>query len=80
MRKLDKDDISIKNKIATRMKTLREKTGKPMATFASESDKDKQSQYRWEKKGASILTVNKFCKEVGISVYDFFNDPIFKEK
>ncbi|MBN8860531.1 MAG: helix-turn-helix transcriptional regulator [Sphingobacteriales bacterium] len=80
MRKLDKDDIDIKDKIAIRMKALREKTGKHMSAFASETDKDKQSQYRWEKKGASILTVNKFCKEIGISVYDFFNAPIFKGK
>ena len=80
MRKLDKEDIEIKNKIALRMKILREETGKIMSEFASDTDKDKQSQYRWEKKGASILTINKFCKEIGISVFDFFNDKLFKTK
>ncbi len=80
MRKLDKDDIELKGKIATRIKSLRESTGMLMTAFAKDTDKDKQSQSRWEKKGASILTINKFCKEIGITLSEFFNDPLFRKK
>ncbi len=80
MRKLDKDDIELKIKIASRIKTLREGTGKHMSEFASDVDIDKQSQSRWEKQGASIFTINKFCKEFGIAIFDFFDDPLFKRE
>ena len=79
MRKLDEDDIALKDKIASRIKSLREATGKGMTAFAKDSYKDKQSQNRWEKEGASIFTINKFCKEIGISLSDFFNDPLFQK-
>jgi transcriptional regulator with XRE-family HTH domain len=78
MRKLDDDDILLKAKIANRIKTLRSSTGKGMAAYAADTDKDKQSQSRWEKQGASINTINKFCIEIGITLADFFNDPLFK--
>jgi len=79
MRKLDKDDIALKAKIASRIKSLRKATGKGMTAFAKDNYKDKQSQNRWEKEGASIFTINKFCKEIGISLSDFFNDPSFQK-
>jgi transcriptional regulator with XRE-family HTH domain len=78
MRKLDDDDLELKRRIARRIKDLRESTGKAMSKFAQDTDKDKQSQNRWEKEGASIFTINKFCKEIGISLNDFFNDPLFQ--
>jgi hypothetical protein len=78
MRKLDKDDIELKKKIAKRIVALRESTGKGMKEFATETDKEKQSQYRWEKQGASIFTINKICKEMNMTIYDFFNDKLFK--
>lgn len=80
MRKLDEDDIELKKKIAERIKALRKATGKGPSQFASDIDKDKQSQSRWERQGASIFTINKFCREFGITVFDFFNDPLFKKK
>jgi len=80
MRKLDEDDIKLKKKIAERIKALRKATGKGPSQFASEIDKDKQSQSRWEKEGASIFTINKFCNEIGITIFDFFNDPLFGVK
>ncbi len=76
--KLDDDDIELKKIIAQRIKDLRERTGRGMSKFAQDTDKDKQSQNRWEKEGASIFTINKFCKEISISLNDFFNDPLFK--
>jgi len=79
MRKLDKDDMVLKAKIASRIKSLRKATGKGMTAFAKDTDKDKQSQNRWEKQGASISTINKFCKEIGISLSEFFNDPLFEK-
>ncbi|HUZ58267.1 MAG TPA: helix-turn-helix transcriptional regulator [Hanamia sp.] len=78
MRKLDNDDIDLKKKIALRIKSLRKATGKGMTEFAKDTYKDKQSQNRWEKEGASIFTINKFCKEIGITISEFFNDPIFR--
>lgn len=80
MRKLDEDDIKLKRKIAERIKVLRKATGKGPSQFASDTYKDKQSQTRWEKEGASIFTINKFCNELGITIYDFFNDPLFGVK
>jgi len=77
MRKLDEDDIELKKKIAERIKALRETTGKGPSQFASDTDKDKQSQSRWEKEGASIFTINKFCKEFNMTIFEFFNDPSF---
>ena len=79
MRKLDSDDIDLKKKIALRIKSLRKATGKKMTEFAKDTYKDKQSQNSWEKEGASIFTINKFCKEIGIDLNEFFDDPIFKK-
>jgi len=77
---LDKSDIALKAKIALRIKKLREATGKNQARFATDADKDRQTFSRWETgRGATIYTVNKICKELNISLSDFFNDPIFKE-
>ena len=80
MRKLDEDDMRLKIKIASRIKSLRKATGMLMTEYAKDNYKDKQSQSRLEKQGASIFTINKFCKEIGITLNEFFNDPLFKKK
>jgi transcriptional regulator with XRE-family HTH domain len=80
MRKLDDEDKELKTKIASRIKSLREATGMLMTEYAKDTYKDKQSQSRWEKEGASIFTINKFCKERGITLSEFFNDPLFGKK
>jgi transcriptional regulator with XRE-family HTH domain len=79
MRKLDDDDKELKIKIASRIKSLRKATGLLMTEYAKDNYKDKQSQSRLEKQGASIFTINKFCKEIGITLSEFFNDAIFKK-
>lgn len=81
MKALDKVDNDLKSKIGKRIKQLREeKTGLSSAAFAKKIDKDKQSQSRWEKEGASIFIINKFCKEINITLMDFFNADIFNSK
>ncbi len=81
MPKLDDIDLALKEKIARRIKGLRERSGKNQSTFASDAEKDRQTLSRWETgRGATIYTINKFCKEIGISLSKFFDDPIFKEK
>ncbi len=78
--KLDKTDIALKENIAARIKELREATGVRLSKFASDNDIEKQVQSRIEGgRGATIYTVNKFCKSVGISLSEFFDDPKFKE-
>lgn len=77
---LDKIDQELRKKIAFRIKELREKTGKKQKQFADDYDTDKQTWNRYEKgRGASIYTVNKFCKAIGISLSDFFDSPLFKD-
>jgi transcriptional regulator with XRE-family HTH domain len=78
---LDNIDIALKEKIARRIKSLRESSGKKQSAFASDTEKDRQTLSRWETgRGATIYTINKLCKELGISLSQFFDDPIFIEK
>lgn len=77
---LDKADAELRKKIALRIKELRESSGKNQTNFAYELGVDKQSLYRLEKgRGATIYTINKFCKTIGISLSQFFDSSIFKE-
>lgn len=77
MTKLTSEDIILKNKIAERIKFLREKTGLSQSDFAKKHDIDRQILNRWEsinnKRGITIYTVNKFCNMIGISIKDFFD-------
>ncbi|WP_207632898.1 helix-turn-helix domain-containing protein [Foetidibacter luteolus] len=76
---MDDIDIDLKRKIAQRMKDLRISTGKKMSEFAKDSEKDRQSLHRWEKgRGATVYTINKFCREIGITMKDFWNDSLFE--
>lgn len=79
MASLDSIDIELRKKIAKRISNLRESTGKKQSEFAKDTLKDRQSLHRWEKgRGATIYTINKICIELGISLEDFFNDPLFR--
>jgi len=78
---LDKIDLELKAKIAERIKNLREETGKKQSMFATQHDKDRQTLNRWETgRGATIYTINKLCIEFGITLQEFFDDPIFGGK
>jgi DNA-binding XRE family transcriptional regulator len=77
---LDKTDIELRKKIALRFKGFREASGKNQTEFAYDIGMDKQTWYRLEKgRGATIYTINKFCKTQGITVSQFFDSPLFKE-
>jgi transcriptional regulator with XRE-family HTH domain len=75
---LDKIDIDLRNKIAERIKELRESSGKTQTEFALELGVDKQTLHRLESgRGATIYSINKFCKVKGISLSEFFNSDVF---
>jgi len=79
-RLLDNMDKSLKEAISKRIAELREGTGKNQTQFAYDYGKDKQTQNRFEKgRGATIYTINKFCKAIGISLSDFFDSALFKD-
>lgn len=77
--KLDEKDLLVKNAIAKRIKELRKSSGKKQNHFAIENlEKDKQALHRLESgRGASIYSINKFCKSIDISLKDFFDSPLF---
>ncbi len=78
--KLNNVDIKLREAIGKRMTQLRKKTGKSQKDFAYETGRDKQSYNKNEKgKAASIYMVNNFCNDLGISLKDFFDSPIFKD-
>lgn len=77
--KLDLIDIKLKEAIAKRLKELREQLGKTQQDFAHESGRDKQSYNKNERgKGTSIYVINKYCNELGISLSEFFDSPLFE--
>lgn len=79
MPKLDKIDLDLKKKIAMRIAELREASGKNQTDFAHGYNKDKTMQHRIEKgRGATIYSVNKFCKAMGITLKEFFDSPLFR--
>ena len=74
---LEKEDIILKNKIAQRVKYLREQTGLSQSDFAKKYDIDRQIINRWEskknKRGITIYTIQKFSNMLGITLKDFFD-------
>lgn len=78
--RLDEIDIQLRDGIAKRIKELRKSSGKKQNHFASENlETDKQMLQRLESgRGASIYSVNKICKALGISLKEFFDSPTFK--
>ena len=64
--------------LSKRLKELRIQSGKTQETFAHEAGWDKQSYNRNEKgKGTTIYTINKVCSELGITLKEFFDSPLF---
>ena len=80
MGKLEESDLLLKIKIATRIKFLREQTGMNITEFAKTHFKDKQAQHRLENEGGSIYSIDKFCKEIGINLRQFWDDDHFGKK
>lgn len=75
---LDKIDIELRDKIAERIKELRESSGKNQSEFALELGVDKQTLHRLESgRGATIYSINKFCKVRGITLSEFFDSGVF---
>ncbi|THU41184.1 helix-turn-helix domain-containing protein [Niastella caeni] len=78
---LDKIDIELRDKIAQRIKELRESSGKSQTEFALELGIDKQTLHRLETgRGATIYSINKFCMVRGITLSEFFDSVNFKTK
>lgn len=92
MAKLSKEDIQLANKIADRIKKLRiSDTGDIQIDFVKKHSIDKQLISRWESqvkidpksgktkgRGLTIYTIENFCKLIGISLSEFFDDNLFK--
>ena len=79
-RELDKIDQELKKRIAMRFKELRIESGKNQTDFAYDYGKDKQTQNRLEGgRGATIYSINKFCKASGITLSYFFDSPLFAD-
>jgi transcriptional regulator with XRE-family HTH domain len=77
---LDKIDIELRDKIAERIKELRESSGKSQTEFAYDLGIDKQTLYRLESgRGATIYSINKFCNLRGITLSQFFDSSLFSE-
>lgn len=77
---LDKIDIELKKHIAERIKELRESSGKNQTEYALELGIDKQTLHRLENgRGATIYSINRFCKLRGITLSQFFDSPLFKD-
>jgi transcriptional regulator with XRE-family HTH domain len=77
---LDKLDIELRDKIAERIKELRESSGKNQTEFAYDLGVDKQTLYRLESgRGATIYSINKFCQVRGITLSQFFDSEVFRE-
>ena len=77
---LDKTDIELRKKIALRIKELRQSSGKNQTEFAYDLGIDKQTLYRLENgRGATIYSINKFCKVREITLSQFFDSPLFKD-
>lgn len=83
MAKLRPEDIILREKIKQRLASLREDKGGSKSDLSKNIDIDRQNFQPWEKKdadrGISIYSLNRVCKALGISLSDFFNDPIFEE-
>lgn len=80
---LSRDDIIFNQKISLRLKKLREEIQPVQSQFAKEHHIDRQILSRWEnpngKRGISVHTIRRFCKLIGISMKEFFDDKIFEK-
>lgn len=92
MAELSDEDIILANKIAQRIKFLREEScGNKQADFVRKYNIEKQLISRWENpikidrktgrktgRGITIYSINTFCNLIGISLHDFFDHEIFQ--
>ncbi|WP_034894552.1 transcriptional regulator [Gillisia sp. Hel_I_29] len=78
-----KQKKQLNDKIAIRIKYLRENIEPIQSKFADDNMIDRQIVNRWEsttdKRGLSIHTINRFCNMISISLKDFFDDKLFKD-
>lgn len=92
MSELSKENVALANNIAKRIKALRqEDTGMKQMDFVRKYNVEKQTISRWESqikiddktgiksgRGITIYSVSEFCKIIGITLTDFFDDDLFK--
>ncbi|HDZ04396.1 hypothetical protein LCGC14_0205510 [marine sediment metagenome] len=92
MSELSKENVALANKIAKRIKALRqEDTGMKQMDFVRKYNVEKQTISRWESqikiddntgkrsgRGITIYSVSEFCNIIGITLTDFFDDDLFK--
>ncbi|MGM0934586.1 MAG: XRE family transcriptional regulator [Bacteroidota bacterium] len=92
MAELSRENIILANKIAKRIKNLREeKTGSIQMDFVRKYNIEKQIISRWESpiktnpktgkksgRGITIYSIEEFCNIIGIKLKDFFDDDLFR--
>lgn len=92
MAELSPENIILANKIATRIRQLREeKTGPKQMDFVRKYNVEKQIISRWENhikinpetgiksgRGITIYSVKEFCQIIGITLAYFFDDDLFQ--
>lgn len=83
MARLRPEDIIFRDKLKQRLANIREGKGGTKSDLSKNIEVDRQNFQPWEDKdaarGISIYSLNRVCKALGISLSDFFNDPIFDE-
>jgi DNA-binding XRE family transcriptional regulator len=93
MASLSKEDIILANNIADRIKNLRIRAcGEKQMDFVEQYNIEKQTISRWEShikidqktgkpkgRGITVYTIKKFCDIIGITLDEFFDDPVFKK-
>lgn len=92
MAELSRENIILANKVAKRIKNLREqKTGSIQMDFVRKYNIEKQIISRWESpiktnpktgeksgRGITIYSIEEFCNIIGITLKEFFDDELFR--
>lgn len=77
--KLNKEEVKLREQIASRLTEIRESTGKNKNQFALDLGVDRQNISRIESgRGVTIYTISKYCKQAGMTLSEFFDSPLFK--
>ena len=81
MPKLKEEDIILKEKIKERINQLLKEHFESQIAASRNLDVDRQNFNAWinlkSDRGATIYSINKFCKAINITLSDFFDSPIF---
>lgn len=84
MPKLTAKQIVLRENIKKRINEVIDIKGIRKIDLASNAIKDRQAINRWtnlnETRGISIYTVEEFCDLMDMSLSEFFDSPIFKNK